>query len=100
MLKSSICVLSQYSHLSPETTGECRYDPGGYFIINGSEKLILGQERASWNTVFCYPSNLATKNLFQTEIKCVPKEKCISPKHSFRECEDGAEILRHLPFRR
>ena len=80
MLKSRICMLTLNPHLPCEVTNECKYEPGGSFIINGSEKLILGQERASWNTVFCYPSNLATKNLFQTEIKCVPKEKCISPK--------------------
>ena len=46
MLRSSICVLTQYSHLSSEIVGECYADPGGYFIINGSEKTILPQERA------------------------------------------------------
>jgi DNA-directed RNA polymerase II subunit RPB2 len=80
MLKSRICMLTQLQHLTSEQTKECRYEPGGYFIINGSEKLILGQERAAWNSVFCYPSNIGTKILFQTEIKCVPKDKCISPK--------------------
>ena len=39
MLKSSICVLKQYNHLS-NITGECRFDGGGYFIINGSEKTV------------------------------------------------------------
>jgi DNA-directed RNA polymerase II subunit RPB2 len=47
MLKSSACVLTHYSHLDCQTTGECRYDPGGYFIINGSEKTVLGQERTA-----------------------------------------------------
>ena len=46
MLKSSICVLTQYKHLSPDLTGECSVDPGGYFIINGSEKTCIAQERA------------------------------------------------------
>jgi DNA-directed RNA polymerase II subunit RPB2 len=80
MLKSRICVLTQNPHLTAEETNECKYEPGGSFIINGSEKLILGQERAAWNTVFCYPSNLGTKVLFQAEIKCVPRDKSISPK--------------------
>ena len=80
MLKSRICVLTQNPHLSAEATNECKYEPGGSFIINGSEKLILGQERAAWNSVFCFPSNMGTKFLFQSEIKCVPRDKCISPK--------------------
>ena len=40
MLKSNICVLKQYSHLSAQLLGECSADPGGYFIINGSEKVL------------------------------------------------------------
>ena len=40
MLRSSICVLSQYKHLNNRQTGECEYDAGGYFIINGSEKTV------------------------------------------------------------
>jgi len=46
MLKSNICVLNQYKHVNHDHTGECKYDAGGYFIINGSEKTVLGQERA------------------------------------------------------
>ena len=41
MLKSNICVFSQYSHLGTDITGECSHDAGGYFIINGSEKTVL-----------------------------------------------------------
>ena len=52
MLKSDICVLTQYKHLHPDITKECRHDPGGYFIINGSEKTVLGQERAAENKVY------------------------------------------------
>lgn len=45
MLKSNVCVLKQYKHVTSEISGECKMDPGGYFIINGSEKTCLGQER-------------------------------------------------------
>ena len=43
MLKSSICVLEQYKHIDTKRNGECHMDPGGYFIINGSEKTCLGK---------------------------------------------------------
>jgi DNA-directed RNA polymerase II subunit RPB2 len=81
MLKSSICVLTQYKHMDTNSTGECKYDAGGYFIINGSEKTVLGQERAAENRVYCFNINKnSTKYTWMAEIKCVPDNKCISPK--------------------
>lgn len=29
---------------------ECPLDPGGYFIINGSEKVLIAQEKMATNT--------------------------------------------------
>ena len=81
MLKSCICVLTQHKHLDHNITGECPYDAGGYFIINGSEKTVLGQERAAENRVLCY--NVSKNNnkwRYVAEIKSIPDSKCISPK--------------------
>jgi DNA-directed RNA polymerase II subunit RPB2 len=61
MLKSNICVLNQYNYVDNQHTGECRYDTGGYFIINGSEKTVLGQERAAENRVYCF--NVSKNNI-------------------------------------
>ena len=81
MLKSSICVLNQYKHVEHTHTGECKFDAGGYFIINGSEKTVLGQERAAENNVYCFNvSKNNTKYTWVAEIKSVPDFKCISPK--------------------
>ena len=81
MLKSSVCILNQYSHINHAETGECAYDAGGYFIINGSEKTVLGQERAAENKVYCFNiSKGNTKWNWLAEVKSVPDTKCISPK--------------------
>jgi len=81
MLKSNICVLNQYKHFENTQTGECKFDAGGYFIINGSEKTVLGQERAAENKVYCFNvSKNNTKYSWIAEIKSVPDFKCISPK--------------------
>lgn len=81
MLKSNICVLNQYKHFENTHTGECKFDAGGYFIINGSEKTVLGQERAAENKVYCFNiSKNETKYTWKAEIKSVPDFKCISPK--------------------
>ncbi len=81
MLKSTICVLSQYKHFEHTQTGECKFDAGGYFIINGSEKTVLGQERTAENRIYCFNvSKNNTKYSWIAEIKSVPDYKCISPK--------------------
>ena len=43
-------------------TGECKYDAGGYFIINGSEKTVLGQERAAENNIQIFKIKNAQRN--------------------------------------
>ena len=81
MLKSNICVLNQYKHFENTQTGECKFDAGGYFIINGSEKTVLGQERAAENRVYCFNiSKNDTKYTWKAEVKSIPDFKCISPK--------------------
>ncbi|CEM00582.1 unnamed protein product [Vitrella brassicaformis CCMP3155] len=51
MLRSCICVLHGKSHEAMQQLGECPYDPGGYFIIKGTEKVILMQEQLSKNRI-------------------------------------------------
>ena len=81
MLRSNICVLNQYNHINNDITGECKMDPGGYFIINGSEKTCLGQERAAENKIYCFNiSKNNTKWDWLAELKSIPDWKCISPK--------------------
>ena len=80
MLKSSICILTQNRHISPQFTGECSMDSGGYFVIKGSEKTVLGQERAAENRVYCFDGKNTAKWNWYAEIKSVPDFKCISPK--------------------
>ena len=103
MLKSNICVLNQYKHFENTQTGECKYDAGGYFIINGSEKTVLGQERAAENRVYCFNvSKNNTKYTWIAELKSIPDYKCISPKQitmmlSSKNNGFGNAILIELP---
>lgn len=80
MLKSTNCVLTQNKHVQSIHTGECPMDCGGYFIIKGSEKTVLGQERAAENRIYCFDGKNTTKWSWFAEIKSVPDYKCISPK--------------------
>ena len=80
MIKSSICILSQNNNVSNIQTGECDMDGGGYFIIKGSEKTVLCQERAAENRIYVFNGKNAPKWDWVAEFKSVPDSKCISPK--------------------
>ncbi|KAK3985557.1 hypothetical protein QBC44DRAFT_334789 [Cladorrhinum sp. PSN332] len=51
MLKSAKCYLSGATNAQMEVMNECPLDPGGYFIVGGTEKVILIQEQLSKNRV-------------------------------------------------
>lgn len=51
MLRSANCVLANKSQREMCVLNECPLDPGGYFIVNGTEKVILVQEQLSKNRV-------------------------------------------------
>ena len=51
MLRSSRCVLTGKAERDMGLLHECPLDPGGYFVVNGTEKVILVQEQLSKNRV-------------------------------------------------
>jgi DNA-directed RNA polymerase subunit B len=51
MVKSDICLLSKMTPDELMSAGEDPNDPGGYFIINGSERVIMALEDVAPNSV-------------------------------------------------
>lgn len=51
MLRSNKCILNGASEKDMARINECPLDPGGYFIVNGTEKVILVQEQLSKNRI-------------------------------------------------
>ncbi len=49
MLHSKMCILSSLDEHTRFQLGECKTDQGGYFIINGKEKVIVSQEKFADN---------------------------------------------------
>ena len=41
MVKSAFCS----TNIKKKLKGECRIDPGGYFIVNGAEKIVMSMEK-------------------------------------------------------
>lgn len=51
MLRSNKCVLTGKDEGEMARLNECPLDPGGYFVVNGTEKVILVQEQLSKNRI-------------------------------------------------
>lgn len=51
MLRSSKCVLTGRTEAQLARMTECPLDPGGYFVVKGTEKVILVQEQLSKNRI-------------------------------------------------
>ncbi|PWN45672.1 beta and beta-prime subunits of DNA dependent RNA-polymerase [Ceraceosorus guamensis] len=54
MLKSKYCWLRNVDETQSYHMKECPLDSGGYFVINGSEKVLIAQERMAANHVYVF----------------------------------------------
>jgi DNA-directed RNA polymerase II subunit RPB2 len=76
MLNSQYCILNDQSAKTKTEMGECEYDLGGYFIINGSEKVVICQERKAENKIFVFPPRKTiSKYSHVAEVSCVAEDK-------------------------
>ncbi|KAH0795627.1 DNA-directed RNA polymerase II subunit RPB2 [Histomonas meleagridis] len=74
LAKIPVMVRSKYCHLhnSESALNECEFDPGGYFIIKGSEKVIIGQEHMVINKPIVYSRKSLPKYDYLAEIRSQP----------------------------
>ncbi|XP_024532582.1 DNA-directed RNA polymerase II subunit RPB2 [Selaginella moellendorffii] len=75
MLRSSYCTLYQNSDKDLTELGECPYDQGGYFIINGSEKVLIAQEKMSTNHVYVFKKRQPNKYAYVAEVRSMAESQ-------------------------
>ncbi|KAL9669592.1 hypothetical protein QQ045_007139 [Rhodiola kirilowii] len=83
MLRSSYCTLYQNSEKDLTELGECPYDQGGYFIINGSEKVLIAQEKMSTNHVYVFKKRQPNKYAYVAEIRSMAESQNRPPSGMF-----------------
>jgi len=52
MLNSDLCILNKLDKNTKFNMGECKNDKGGYFIIDGKEKVLISQEKFADNMFY------------------------------------------------
>ena len=79
MLHSQLCSLYGLSDIDLRTIAkEDPYDLGGYFIVNGSEKVLISQEKKISNHVTFY-ANPKKSYPYVVEIKCTKDDTYGAP---------------------
>ena len=68
MAKSNACILHNFSSQKLIEHGEDPQDPGGYFIINGSERVIVGLEDLSYNKIIVDRETVGGNIVFKAKV--------------------------------
>ncbi|PJF17090.1 DNA-directed RNA polymerase subunit beta [Paramicrosporidium saccamoebae] len=74
MLRSKFCLLNNLGDKDLIELNECPYDQGGYFIINGSEKVLIGQERMATNLVHVHSKPAPSPYSYVSEIRSLAEK--------------------------
>ncbi|KAI5474374.1 DNA-directed RNA polymerase II subunit RPB2 [Pseudohyphozyma bogoriensis] len=104
MLRSHFCILDRLPDKDMEQLNECPYDKGGYFIINGSEKVLIAQERMAANRVYVFAKSQPSPITYLAEIRSAVEKggKTISSMQikmmRRNEKQSGQTIKTSLPY--
>ncbi|KAG1839326.1 hypothetical protein DFJ58DRAFT_812683 [Suillus subalutaceus] len=91
MLRSNKCVLTGRNEAQLARMTECPLDPGGYFVVKGTEKVILVQEQLSKNRIIVETDS----------VKGIVQASCTSSTHgglkskTYVTTKKGKIYLRH-----
>jgi DNA-directed RNA polymerase II subunit RPB2 len=93
MLQSELCILNKMNKEVRFNAGECRNDFGGYFIIDGKEKIVIPQEKFADNMLYIRKNKEDDIYSHSAEIRSVSEDsskpirttsvKIISPSPSY-----------------
>ena len=73
MLHSKYCILHNKTKDFLTQAGECHYDSGGYFIVDGAEKVLITRQEQAFNTLYI------TKQDNDPDIHTYATISCLSP---------------------
>jgi DNA-directed RNA polymerase II subunit RPB2 len=66
MVRSKYCSTTIYKD---QTKNECRYDPGGHFIVSGAEKIVVSQDRMVENSPIIFIKKISNVSYYVVQVK-------------------------------
>lgn len=74
MVGSVLCALHGQPPETVREMGSCPHDQGGFFIVDGKEKVVVAQERIVTNRLFVTPAHDETKFALEAQIQCTSED--------------------------
>ena len=97
MLRSNKCNLSFCDNKEKIKNGECENDTGGYFIIKGKERVIVGQLRGVYNQPIIMSQKPGEKYKYVCDVRSMSEETGHSVSLSVKIGSDDRTIIFSLP---
>jgi len=98
MLLSDKCNLKKLSKIERIKAGECDRDHGGYFIIKGKERVIVGQLRGVYNVPIVLEQKAGEKYKFVCEARSMSEETGHSVLIQVKIGADDRNIVFSIPY--
>jgi DNA-directed RNA polymerase II subunit RPB2 len=98
MLHSSYCLLHDKPNEFLKEAGECPYDNGGYFIVDGSEKVLITRQEQAFNTLYITPQPKNKKIKVYASISCLSASSRVIKLVSFMQRRSNDGIMVSLPY--
>jgi DNA-directed RNA polymerase II subunit RPB2 len=93
MIRSISCSLSKI-----EKNNECVNDPGGYFIINGIDRVLVSQQRNVYNCIQIFKEKEKDKYKYRLEMRSMSEDTNHSVLVQLFITTNGNNIYINLPF--
>ena len=100
MLHSKYCLLNgkpkEFRHLA----GECVEDHGGYFVVDGAEKVLITKQESAFNTLYITKKDKDPRDpkaILFAYITCLSAKTRRTKRITFRAWNDG-QVLVGLPM--
>lgn len=92
MVRSAVCNLYEMSEHERVVAGENMGDHGGYFVVNGKERIITGQTKKCYNRFIVY-KNLEDEFICETRSFCEETAKSSLLQMKFNSKKTNIEII-------
>ena len=98
MLHSRYCLLHDKPNVFLKDVGECPYDYGGYFIVDGSEKVLITRQEQAFNTLYITKQEKNPKSEIFASIQCLNPKTRLVKRVAFNLVKNKNTIEITIPF--